>query len=68
MNLSEDREEENSTSETRFSEQTEEPGTDVYQMPRAASPHLSNVSIKSEESFKFLTPHFSDGSMTSELR
>ncbi|CAM4653532.1 unnamed protein product [Leuciscus chuanchicus] len=67
MNLSEDREEENPTSETRFSEQTEEPGTDVYQMQRAASPHLSSVSIKSEDSFKLPTPHFSDGSMTSEL-
>ncbi|XP_039544394.1 protein NLRC3-like isoform X1 [Pimephales promelas] len=67
MNLSEDTEEENPTSDAQFSDQTEGSGPDVYQMPRSASPHLSSVSIKSEESFEFHRPLFSEGSMTSEL-
>lgn len=60
--------EENSKSKTSLCRKTEESGAELHQMPRAASPDRSCVSVKSENSLIINIPTFTDEEMTSEVR
>uniref|UniRef100_A0A8C2HL01 Uncharacterized protein n=1 Tax=Cyprinus carpio TaxID=7962 RepID=A0A8C2HL01_CYPCA len=59
--------EENSKSKTSLCRKTEESGAELHQMPRAASPDRSCVSVKSENSLIINIPTFTDEEMTSEV-